>query len=248
MNLLRTRSRAVFDSRDVRTDGDAMTRRLGALAAVTVAVLVAVPGPAAPVRAAAAAAPSCSPARPVRPVIAVIGASFAAGVGAAGAAAAWPADLGRMLRRRVVVSAVPGAGYLSPGAGRRGPFAPLAVRLGLARLRPSIVLIQGGHNDVGRPPALLRRSVHSLIASIRCATPGSRIGIVSVFPAASGISVAERSTDRVIVAAARSADPGVVVFDPVAQNWRFPRIADHLHPTAAGHRLIAARIAAGLTT
>ena len=35
-------------------------------------------------------------------------------------------------------------------------------QLQLVRLRPAAVLIQGGHNDVGRPPAELTASVHSL--------------------------------------------------------------------------------------
>jgi hypothetical protein len=48
------------------------------------------------------------------------------------------------------------------------------------------------------------------------------------------------------VAAARQADPAVVVFDPLAGHWHFPRIHDHLHPTAAGDWWIAQRLAAGL--
>jgi acyl-CoA thioesterase-1 len=220
-----------------------VTRRLAALAALTALVLVTVAGP---VGAAESASPCTSPGTPVRPVIAVIGASFSAGVGAPGQAAAYPADLGRMLRMRVVVSAVPGAGYLSPGAGHRGPFDVLTGRLDLARLRPAAVLIQGGHNDVGRPVALLRGRVHALISAIRCASPASRIGIISVFAKSRGATPADHAADRMIIDAARSADPHVLVFDPIAQNWRFPRIADGLHPTPAGHTWIAARIAAGL--
>jgi lysophospholipase L1-like esterase len=63
-----------------------------------------------------------------------------------------------------------------------------------------------------------------------------------VFPKSTGITPA----NRLIVAAARAAYPRVVVFDPIAEQWRFPRSADHLHPTAAGHQWIAERIATGL--
>jgi acyl-CoA thioesterase I len=68
-----------------------------------------------------------------------------------------------------------------------------------------------------------------------------RLGaLVSVFPAGATAAAADRRTDQVIVAAARWADPRVVVFDPIAQGRHFPRIADHLHPTPAEHRWVAA--------
>jgi lysophospholipase L1-like esterase len=189
----------------------------------------------------------CSPrATPVRPVLAVVGASFSAGVGAGRAALAWPADLGRILHIGVVVSADPGAGYLSLGAGRRGPFRVLAGKLNLARLRPQLVLVQGGHNDIGRPAAALRGSVRALIAQIRCESPNSRIGVVTVFPTGGVASPAARLTDRVIVNAARTADPQVQIFDPITGGWRFPRVGDDLHPSPAGHRWIAEKIATGL--
>jgi lysophospholipase L1-like esterase len=216
---------------------------------VIVAVIPFAVGPVVAVPAAArpATAGGC-PARAgaVRPVVAVVGASFSAGVGARGRNQAWPADLGRLLHLRVAVSAVPGAGYLNPGAGHRGPFTVLAAGLDLARLRPAAVLIQGGHNDIGRPAAALRRSVRSLITRIHCETPGSRIGVISVFATGAKASPAARRTDQIIVAAARGAAPRVVIFDPITQDWRFPRAGDHLHPTAAGHRWIAARIAGAL--
>ena len=44
----------------------------------------------------------------------------------------------------------------------------------------------------------------------------------------------------------RLRDPHILVFDPLAGHWYFPRIGDHLHPTSAGHLWIAERLAAGL--
>jgi acyl-CoA thioesterase-1 len=223
-------------------------RRLGALAAIVAVVLFAAAGPVAAVRAPArpATAGGCPARGAVRPVVAVVGASFSAGAGVPGPDEAWPADLGRLLHLRVAVSAVPGAGYLNPGVGHRGPFTVLAAGLDLTRLRPAAVLIQGGHNDIGRPAAALRRSVRGLITRIHCETPGSRIGVISVFATGADASPAARRTDQIIVAAARGAGPWVVIFDPIAQDWRFPRVGDKLHPTAAGHRWIAARVAVGL--
>jgi len=182
----------------------------------------------------------------LHPILAVVGASFSAGVGAQANAQAWPADLGRLLHMRVEVSADPGAGFISPGRGHRGPFVKLTGQLKLAELRPSVVLIQGGHNDIGRPTAALSRSVRLLVTSIRCETPGTRVGIVSVFPTGNVPSRAAILADRTIVAAARQADPQVIVLDPIAQHWHFPRGRDQLHPTVAGHQWIAAKVATAL--
>ncbi|MCW2639404.1 MAG: hypothetical protein JWP76_1710 [Dactylosporangium sp.] len=181
-----------------------------------------------------------------RPVLAVVGASVAAGVGASRPSAAWPAALGRMLNWRVEVSADPGAGYVNPGAGHRGPFAALADRLDLARLQPTVVLIQGGHNDIGEPITKINQSVRRLIGQIHCETPHTRVGLVTVFATSDTPSRADLITDQAIVKAARQTDPHVMVFDPIAEHWRFPRVPDQLHPTTAGHQWIATRLTADL--
>jgi lysophospholipase L1-like esterase len=183
-----------------------------------------------------------------QPVLAVVGASFSAGVGAHPPGQAWPADLGRILHWRVDVSADPGAGYTNPGAGHRGPFTTLAAGLDLASLRPAVLLIQGGHNDIGQPLPRISRTVRALLDQIRCQSPTTRIGIVTVFAAGNRPSPAAIRTNETIVAAARQADPQVMVFDPLTEHWQFPRVGDQLHPDAAGHQWIAARVAAGLGT
>ncbi len=181
-----------------------------------------------------------------RPLLAVIGASIAAGVGAGHRRDGWPEDLARMMGWRLVVSADPGAGYVHPGAGHRGPFSRLAARLHLARLHPSVVIIQGGHDDIGKPLPLLGERVHSLVATVRRADPRARLALLTVFPRGNHPPRADWATDETIVSAARRADPSVVIFDPLAGHWHFPRISDRLHPTPAGHLWIADRLAAGL--
>lgn len=184
--------------------------------------------------------------RPSRPLLAVVGASFAAGVGAGNRHDAWPEDLARLLHWGAAVSADPGAGYVNPGAGRRGPFSRLAARLNLTRLDPEVVIIQGGHDDIGRSLPLIRDRVESLVTAIRREVPRARLAVLTVFSRGNRPSRAALATDGAIVAAARHADPAVLVFDPLAGHWHFPRIRDHLHPTAAGHRWIAERLADGL--
>ena len=180
------------------------------------------------------------------PVLAVVGASFAAGVGAASPHGGWPYLLGRAEGWRVVVSADPGAGFVNPGAHHLGPFSHLLGRLDLARLNPSMVIVQGGYNDVGRSPVAVTAQVASLFGSLRREAPHARLGLVSDFSVGAGPTPAAIAMDRTIVAAARAADRGILVFDPLAEHWVFPRIRDGLHPSSAGHAWIAARIAQDL--
>ena len=51
----------------------------------------------------------------------------------------------------MVVGAVPGAGYVATGRDEHGPVVRLLRDADLARLDPSLVVLQAGHNDVGTP-------------------------------------------------------------------------------------------------
>jgi lysophospholipase L1-like esterase len=186
------------------------------------------------------------PASDARPLLAVVGASFSAGVGAGDRHDAWPEDVGRILHWRVRVSADPGAGYVDPGARDRGPFSRLAARLDLRRLDPDVIIVQGGHDDIGEPLPLIRDRVESLMTTMHREAPRARLAVLSVFARGTRPSSAAIATNRTILAAAHRADPAILAFDPLAAHWTFPRIRDHLHPTRAGHRLIAERLAARL--
>ncbi len=182
------------------------------------------------------------------PLLVVVGASFTAGVGAGQTNGAWPSDLGRLLGWRVVTEGVPGAGYVKPGRLGLGPLSHEVARLGLPNLDPSLIILQAGHNDIGAPLPLVSQRVASLLATIRRQAPRARVALLTVFsrrldglPAPVGVTA--RLTDSAIVSAARQADPGVTVVDPLAGRWRFPTLRDHLHPTPAGHLLIARDVA-----
>lgn len=140
------------------------------------------------------------------------------------------------------VSGDPGAGYVWAGVERAGPVAAGIARIGLRALRPTLVIVQAGHDDIGVPPDLERSRVEQAIALIRAEAPQARIALVTVFTGRSPSAAAYR-TDRAIVAGAMAADSQVIVIDPLAAGWRFPRVHDGLHPTAGGSAWIAGQVA-----
>ena len=177
-----------------------------------------------------------------RPMLAVVGASFAAGVGAGRPQRSWPYLLAQAEGWRVVVSADPGAGFLNLGAGRRGPFSRLARRLALARLQPQLIIVQGGYNDTGNSPRVEEAQVIELLKSLHRDSPRARLCVLSSFSPASGATRQELATDQEITVAARRAFPNAIILDPLVEKWVFPRIADHFHPSPAGHQWIASRL------
>jgi lysophospholipase L1-like esterase len=174
------------------------------------------------------------------PTVAVVGASYTAGVGPDEAARSWAVLLARELRWNAVVYGVPGVGYVRAGAGDHGPVIRMLARLGLSALDPALVIVQAGHDDSGVPASLERQRVGQVIAAIRAAAPRARIALLTVFTGPSGPSPSLDQTNDAIIAAARAADPGVIIMDPLA-GWSFGHAHGGLHPTAAGDAWIAAR-------
>jgi lysophospholipase L1-like esterase len=176
------------------------------------------------------------------PRLAVAGASFTAGTGPGNPDRAWAVLLAKMLRWDAVIYGVPGAGYVRRGAGHLGPVAAEIARIGLRALAPSLVIVQAGHDDIGISPQLEQQRVAQVIALIRAEAPRARIALVTVFPGRRRL-LADYRIDDAIVTAARAADPGVIIIDPLAAGWMFPRARDGLHPTAAGEAWIARKVA-----
>jgi hypothetical protein len=85
--------------------------------------------------------------------------------------------------------------------------------------------------------------VKQVLAQIRAAVPDAGIALITVF-AGRLHRPAAYQTDHTIIAAARAADPAVIIMDPLAipHPWKFARVRDGLHPTAAGSRWIAGQV------
>jgi len=186
-----------------------------------------------------------------RPALLVLGASFTAGVGAPEPTDSWAVRLAVLLGWRAVTLGVPGAGYTSAGLGHLGPLGHELRRVDLAVLRPSLVIVQAGHDDGQVPVATETQHVEAFVHRLAARAPHARLAFLTVFarPGASRAALRrDQATDAAIVAAARRADPRAIVIDPLREHWRFPH-ADGgrgLHPTAQGHQLIAARVARAL--
>jgi lysophospholipase L1-like esterase len=174
------------------------------------------------------------------PRLAVLGASFTAGVGSS-PGQSWAVVLARHLHWDAVVYGVPGAGYVRGGVGRGGPVAAEVAHAGLRALAPSLIIVQVGHDDIGVPAALERQRVTQAITTLRAQAPAARIVLLTVFPGRSAQAAAYR-TDHAIVTAAQTADPAVIIIDPLTGKWIFPHIRDGLHPTAAGSAWIASQV------
>jgi lysophospholipase L1-like esterase len=180
--------------------------------------------------------------RPGVPVVAIAGASITAGVGADDPARSWAVLLARLLHWNAFVYGVPGAGYVHTGLGQKGPIAAEIAQIHLRALRPALVIVQAGHDDMSVPPGLERQRVEQTVAMIKAEAPQARIALITVFAGRSR-PPALYLTDQAIVAGAIAADPQVIIMDPLASGWRFPHAADGLHPSPEGNAWIAAKVA-----
>ena len=158
--------------------------------------------------------------RPGVPAVVIVGASITAGVGAEDPAGSWAVLLARQLRWNAFVYGVPGAGYVHTGLGRKGPAAAEIARADLRALRPSLVIVQAGHDDWRVPPDLERLRVEQTVATIKAEAPQARIALLTVFAGRSRPR-AIYQTDQAIVAGAGAADPQVIIMDPLTSGWRF---------------------------
>ncbi len=179
------------------------------------------------------------------PALTIVGASFTAGVGAGNPGKSWAVLLARRLHWDAVIYGDPGAGYVRAGVGREGPVAAEIARLDLRALAPALVIVQAGHDDIGVPLSLEQRRVEQAVALIRAEASHARIALLTVFTGRSPSAAAYR-TDHAIVTAGRAADRNVIIIDPLAAGWTFPRSRDGLHPTAPGSAWIAGQVAGSL--
>jgi len=179
------------------------------------------------------------------PLLVALGASFTAGIGAGSPVRSWAVRLAEMLAWRAVTEGVPGAGYERQGEDRLGPVAKEIGTVHLAGLDPSLVIIQAGHDDAKVPPRIEGKAVERTVEMVEAKAPAAQVAVITVFTRPGRATGAQEQINATIVAAAKRADPNVIVIDPLDAHWRFARWKG-LHPTSAGALVIARRVRAVL--
>lgn len=141
-----------------------------------------------------------------------------------------------------------GTGYVNDDGGTDGKSA-LPNRVSDAVVgKPQLVIVEGGFNDDGFPPAEVTAAADKTFTALRTAL-GPGPAIVAVGPVASPRKAATilRPVSEAIRQAAKKND--VLYVDPIEQNWLAePALfaSDGYHPNSAGHRQYASRLESNL--
>jgi lysophospholipase L1-like esterase len=218
-----------------------MKRALALIAAIAVAITVAVTAGAGP-----ASANSETELRPVRNHnLLIIGASYTAGWGATSPRDDYAHRLADDLGWPTQISAEPGAGYLSRGNNGHDSFRQQIASLP-SNLRPGLVIVQGGRDDIGQPAAKERAAIVKTIAAIRAKFDDPQIALLGDVPATVPVAPDAVATNDLIAGIAASQH--AVFIDPIREHWMTPADAhafrSHIpgHPNDAGHAYIAQRL------
>jgi lysophospholipase L1-like esterase len=165
-----------------------------------------------------------------------------AGIGSHG----WPALLSAAQGWRAINLAVAGTGFINPGWTNQ----PVGARVSEAiRQRPDVVFIAAGHNDSRWSAAATGQAADEAIDRLHHALPDAQLVIVGpIWPSGTAPSRCLQLRDHLRRTAA---SVGAIFVDPLAEGWfvgsnrRFIG-ADGIHPTDAGHRVMADRILGAL--
>ncbi len=190
------------------------------------------------------------PAPPVHSVL-FVGASYTAGWGATNPQLGYAHDAAAELGWNATYSAEPGAGYVNGGNDGHDSFLQQVDALP-GSLRPDLVIIQGGRNDVGTPPAAEDAAVASTLSAIRSKFGGPKIVMLGDVPSQLPLDSATVATNDDLAADAHI--DGATFVNAIAENWmtatNLPGFQSNVpgHPNDAGHLYIAHRLVADLHT
>lgn len=178
----------------------------------------------------------------------VIGDSYAAGVGADTALTSFAWETGRLTGRVTLVDAVGGTGFVNPGAAGPDQSYPRRVTdIPADDLDVDTVVVEGGLNDRAYPAQDIQGAADEVLAELEERAPRARLVLLGAPAPDPALTAASEQVNTALAAAA--ADHGAVFVDPTAESW-LPAGdaallvgADRLHPTQAGHDVLARRLA-----
>ena len=175
--------------------------------------------------------------RPAR--IVFFGDSYTGGSAEGGnGAAGWPALVSNKLRWTYTLNAVGGSGFINAGTGQPFGARIAAVLAG----KPDVIVVEGGHNDVQMPPAVVLAASTKVLSALRAGDSHAKLLVIGpIWPNASAPAAARAIDDGLRRQAAAT---GAVFLDPIQAGWFTGRYAaliggDKTHPTDQGHQYIA---------
>ncbi|MCU1589673.1 MAG: lipolytic protein family [Frankiales bacterium] len=179
------------------------------------------------------------------------GDSLMAGVGAHPVRPVMARVAARRLGWDVTVDAVPGTGYTT--GGKRGrPYLDRLSRPGVLSTPYDVVVLEGGTNDKLADPATMRARTTDTVTYVRSRLPTATIVLMGAYnPPGRRYDQRRVTIDAVIRTVA--IEQALPYFSPISGHWtkgqgaRFLS-ADHLHPSAYGYGVMAARLVAALRT
>lgn len=181
----------------------------------------------------------------------IIGASYSAGWGATSPRLDYAHRLAAELGWPTTISAEPGAGYISAGDNGHDSFIEQVQSLA-PTLRPGLVIIQGGRDDIGQPVAQEALAAARTLAVVRAKFRDPQIVMVGDIPASLPVA---RDAIGINDLLERVATKERVMFvDPIHERWISSADAAAFrstipgHPNDAGHAYIARRLLIDLNT
>lgn len=184
---------------------------------------------------------------PANPTVLIFGDSWTFGSAASDPALGYAYVVSEFTGWTTVVDGVRGSGYLRSGVD--GPDYGARIAALDPALHPDLIIIQGSINDRFLPAADYPAAVNAAWDRLTATYPSARVVILGPAPAVLPTETTVTRIDRVLSALA--GQRGWWYISPVREEWITP--ADYLdvidtgagrfHPSTAGHRYLAERLA-----
>jgi lysophospholipase L1-like esterase len=198
------------------------------------------------------AAVATSPVSTAAPVVMFLGDSYTMGDRGTPPEHTYASAAARLLGWQVIVAGRSGTGFVTGGRTAQAFGLLFESQLGW-RPAPDLLVVSGGHNDWNKPPRQVAAAAREILERARGRWPETRMALIGPFwgdqsptPGALAVRDALRGLAKEL---------GVPFIDPIAGRWitgdraqgggNAPRFIkpDGVHPTLAGHRHLATRLA-----
>ena len=187
---------------------------------------------------------------PEHPTVLIFGDSWTYGSAASDPTLGYAYVVAGMTGWTTIVDGVRGSGYLKPGLD--GPDFGTRIAALDPQLQPDLVIVQGSINDRREPAAGYRAAVDAAWDALAATYPHAQIVILGPAPQVIPVEAATARIDRDLAGAA--AARGWWYLSPLGEHWITPaNYADVIdtglgrdHPSTAGHRYLAERLAAAV--